>query len=57
MGRKTTPWTFYATSKRHLTQELMDVAKKGKPCDRKRISSNSSTKQYYKNQYYQSKNR
>ena len=31
MARKTTLWTFYATNKRHLTRENVDVAKKEKP--------------------------
>ena len=42
--------------KRHITHKNMDVAKKGKPQERNLISFNSSTKQFYKNQY-QSKNR
>ena len=29
MGRKTTPWTFWASNKQHLTPENLDVTKKG----------------------------
>ena len=31
IGRKTTAWTFQETNKRNLTQENLDIAKKGKP--------------------------
>ena len=31
MGRKTTEWIFQATNKRKLTQENLDMAKKGEP--------------------------
>ena len=48
MGRKTTVWTLQTTNKRNLTRENMDIAKKGKPSERNWISSDSSTKQQYK---------
>ena len=41
-------------NKRHLTQENVDVAKKGKSFLRNWIFSNSSDKQYHKDQSYQS---
>ena len=46
-GKKAIVWIFQVTNKRNLTREDLDVAKKGKPSERNRISSNSSTKQYY----------
>ena len=42
MGRKTTEWTFQATS------QILDMAKKGKLYERNWISSDSSTKQRHK---------
>ena len=49
MGRKTTIWTFQATSKQNLTRENLDIAKKGKPKERNWISSDGSLKQYQNN--------
>ena len=34
MGRKKTLWIFYATNKRNLTGEDLDMAKKGKTYER-----------------------
>ena len=31
MGRKSSVWIFQATYKRNITQENLDMAKKGKP--------------------------
>ena len=41
---KTTVWIFQETNKGNLTREDLNMAKKGKPYERKLISSNSSTK-------------
>ena len=41
MGTKTVVWIFQATNKGNLTQEDLDMAKKGKPKERNCISSNS----------------
>ena len=57
MRRKTTQMSFYAINKRYLTWENMNVTNKGKPYERNRISTYSSTKQTYKDQSYQSMNR
>ena len=39
------------TNKQHLTQENLELAKKGKLYERNRISPNSSTKQRHKNHH------
>ena len=44
MGRKTTVWIIQATNWRDCKPEALDIAKQGKPQERKWISFNSSTK-------------
>ena len=48
MGRKTTVWTFQKTNKRNPTRDNLDITKKGKPLQRKWMSSNSNTEQRHK---------
>ena len=57
MGIKTTAWIFQAINKRNFTQKTLDMAKKLKPFERNRISSDSNTKQRHRDSLYQSKNR
>ena len=46
-----------SNDKRNLTRENLEMAKKGKPYERNRISPESNTEQRHKDQLYQSKNR
>ena len=50
MRGKTTVWRLQATNKRNFTRENLDMAKKGKPLEKSRISFNRSTIQHHK--YY-----
>ena len=55
MGRKKNVWTLRAINKRNLTPEGLEIAKKGKPYKRNRISSNSSTNNAIRTIYVKAK--
>ena len=48
MWNNSTIWTFQAINKRSLSRENLNAAKKGKPHERNLFSSDSSSKQHYK---------
>ena len=50
MARKTTVWILQATNWRDCAREDLDIVKKGKSLEGKRISINSTTKQCHKHQ-------
>ena len=56
MGRKSVVWIFQAKNMRNFTREDWDMAKKGKPKKRNRISPHSRTKERQKDQLCQNDN-
>ena len=56
LGIKITVWIFQATNFWNCTQKDLNMVKKGKPQERKRISSNGCTKQRHESEFYVSEN-